>query len=136
MCQQCRLFRQFYPVIGGKGKARTVSLAPPNVPRGQNEKKKQQTIKPSMPLCHFKTPIWSFKCCLTRTFSYFFKYIYYMSMNVSINILFLAHPQHLNFWAENFSGNFLTCHLQACVLLLVDSLDRVTLAYLLLLSNS
>ena len=43
-------------------------------------------------LWHFKKPIWWHKCCLTRTLSYFF--IYYMSMNVSINILFVSHPWH------------------------------------------
>ena len=41
-------------------------------------------------LWHFKKLIWWHKCCLTRTPSYFF--IYYTSTNVSINILFVAHP--------------------------------------------
>ena len=40
-------FRQFCPVMGGKVKAHTVSLAPPNAPRVQNEKKKP--TKPSLP---------------------------------------------------------------------------------------
>ena len=54
------------------------------------EKKTDFTAFPS--LCHFKTPIWWLKRCLTRTPTYFF--IYYTSMNVSINILFVAHPRH------------------------------------------
>ena len=39
-----------------------------------------------------------------------------MSMNVSINILFVAHHDTicLNFWAKTFSGNFFTCYLQVC----------------------
>ena len=62
-------------------------------------------------LCYFKTPIWSFKCCLTRTFCYFFKCIYYMSMAALIIILFVAHPHIicLNFWAKKFYTNFFTC---------------------------
>ena len=55
-----------------------------------NNEKKNVIAFPS--LWYFKTPIWWHKCCLTRTPSYFF--IYYMSMNVSINILFIVHPQH------------------------------------------
>ena len=34
VCRQCWHFLQFCPVMGGKGKAHTVSLAPPNAPRG------------------------------------------------------------------------------------------------------
>ena len=82
---QCRHFRQFCLVMVGKIKTRTVSLAPPNAPWGQNEKKKKPSL-PSLPYAISKHPF-GFKCCLTRT-SYFF-------------------------WDENFSGHVFTCHLQA-----------------------
>ena len=56
--QVCRHFWQSDPVMGGKGEAHTVSLAPSNAPRGQNEKKKKKAIIAFPSLCHFKTPIW------------------------------------------------------------------------------
>ena len=58
-----------------------------------NDWKKKMSL-PSLPYAISKHPFshqW-LKCCLTRTPSYFF--IYYMFMNVLINILFVAHLRH------------------------------------------
>ena len=70
--------------MGGKGKAHTVSLAPPKAQRGQNENKKKKSSLRFLPYAISKHPFGDLNVAKQElpVIS-----LYFMSMNVSINNL-------------------------------------------------